>query len=74
MVAFCRRRSISVAAAVVAVAFGRHRLQVDLLLVAVVVAAGGPDLHQDMVSVEILLVVAVAAGHRWFQLRSRQGF
>ena len=65
MVAFGRRHSISAAAAVAV-----------LLLVAVVVAVGVPDILQDMVSVEILLVVAVAAvvGHHWFQLRSRQSF
>ncbi len=56
-------------------AFGRRRRRpADLL--SVVVAAGGPDLRQVMVSVEILLVAAVVAAvaHRWFQWRSHQSF
>ena len=67
MVVFGCRHSILVVAAD---SGRRSRLPVDLL--SVVVAAGGSDLLQVMVSVEILLVAAV--GHRWFHLRSRQSF
>ena len=64
MVAFGRRRSISVVVAVAVAVSGRRRLPADLLSVA----AGVPDLLRVLVLVEILLVVVVAV-LRWFQLR-----
>ena len=64
MVAFGRRRSISVVVAVAVAVSGRRRLPADLLSVA----AGVPDHLRVLVLVEILLVVVVAV-LRWFQLR-----
>ena len=71
MVVSGRRRSTLVVAA--AASGRRRRRPADLLSV---VAAGGPDLLQVVVSVEILPVAAVvvAVGSRWFHLRSRQSF